>query len=250
MSGHSKWSTIKRKKGAADAKRGQVFTRLIREISVAAKSGGGDPDGNPRLRTAIDAAKAQNMPKDNIDRAIKKGTGELDGVTYEEITYEGYGPGGVAFLIEVMTDNKNRTAADIRHILNKRGGQLAKAGAVGYLFESKGLFTVDKAVADEDKIMEVALEAGAEDVKDEGEVWEIHCGPAEFNTVSQALADAGIKPSDSEYTKLPSTTVAVTDVGEAGRVLKLMEALDEYDDVQQVYANFDIDDEVMASLED
>ncbi|MBI4798578.1 MAG: YebC/PmpR family DNA-binding transcriptional regulator [Desulfarculus sp.] len=249
MSGHSKWSTIKRKKGAADAKRGQVFTRLIREISVAAKFGGGDIDGNPRLRTAVDAAKAQNMPKDNIDRAIKKGTGELEGVTYEEITYEGYGPSGVAFLIEVMTDNKNRTAADIRHILNKRGGQLAKAGSVGYLFEAKGLFTVDKAAADEDKIMEVALEAGAEDVKDEGEVWEVYCAPSDFNPVSQALTDAGIKPSSSELTKLPSTTVAVSDAGEAGKVLKLLEALDEYDDVQQVFANFDIDDEVLAALE-
>ena len=249
MSGHSKWSTIKRKKGAADAKRGQVFTRLIREISVAAKFGGGDPDGNPRLRTAVDAAKAQNMPKDNIERAIKKGTCELDGVTYEEITYEGYGPGGVAFLIEVMTDNKNRTAADVRNILNKRGGQLAKAGAVGYLFEAKGLFTVDKAAADEDKIMEVALEAGAEDVKDEGEVWEVYCAPSDFNPVSLALTAAGIKPSSSELTKLPSTTVPVSNPAEAGRVLKLLEALDEYDDVQQVFANFDIDDEVLAALE-
>jgi YebC/PmpR family DNA-binding regulatory protein len=249
MSGHSKWSTIKRKKGAADAKRGQAFTRLIREITVAAKFGGGDPDGNPRLRTAIDAAKAENMPKDNIERAIKKGTGELEGVTYEEITYEGYAPGGVAMLIEVMTDNKNRTAADIRHILNKRGGSLAKAGAVGYLFEGKGVFTVDKAAVDEDKLMEVALEAGAEDVKDEDDVFEIHCAPTDFNTVSQALTDAGIKPLSSEVTKLPSTTVAVTDLAEANRVIKLMDALDEYDDVQQVYANFDIADELLAQME-
>jgi YebC/PmpR family DNA-binding regulatory protein len=250
MSGHSKWSTIKRKKGAADAKRGQVFTRLIREITVAAKFGGGDPDGNPRLRTAIDAAKAENMPKDNIDRAIKKGTGELEGVSYEEITYEAYAPGGVALLIEVMTDNKNRTAADVRHILNKRGGSLAKAGSVGYLFEGKGVFTLDKSSADEDKLMEVALEAGAEDVKDEGDVWEVHCAPTDFNALSDALTQAGLKPSASEVTKLPSTTVAVTDPAEASRVIKLMDALDECDDIQQVYANFDIDDQLLASLED
>ncbi len=249
MSGHSKWSTIKRKKGAADAKRGQVFTRLIREITVAAKFGGGDPDGNPRLRTAIDAAKAENMPKDNIDRAIKKGTGELEGVSYEEITYEAYAPGGVAMLIEVMTDNKNRTAADVRHILSKRGGSLAKAGSVAYLFEGKGVFTVDKDGVDEEKLMEIALEAGAEDVKDEEDVFEVHCAPTDFNTVSLALEKAGIKPSASEVTKLPSTTVAVTDAGEAGRVLKLMDALDECDDVQQVFANFDINDELLATLE-
>ncbi|MCA1906344.1 MAG: YebC/PmpR family DNA-binding transcriptional regulator [Desulfarculus sp.] len=249
MSGHSKWSTIKRKKGAADAKRGQIFTRLIREIVVAAKAGGGDPDGNPRLRTAIEAAKAQNMPKDNIERAIKKGTGELEGVNYEEILYEGYGPGGVAFLIEVLTDNKNRAAADVRHILNKRGGALAKAGAVAYQFESKGVFTFDKAAVEEDQLMEVALEAGAEDVKDEGDSFEVHCAPADFYAVSQALEKAGLTPAEAKLTKLPVNTVEIKEAKEAGQVLALMEALDECDDVQAVYANFDIDDDVLAQLD-
>ncbi len=250
MSGHSKWSTIKRKKGAADAKRGKIFTRLMREITVAAKMGGGDPSGNPRLRTAIDAAKAQNMPKDNIERAIKKGTGELEGVTYDEVTYEGYGPGGVAFLIECLTDNKNRAAAEVRHILTKRGGTMAKAGAVSYLFESKGYIVFDKEGLDEDQVMEAALEAGADDVKDGGDVWEVYCEPGEFSSVLEGLQGAGLSPATAEVTKLPSTVVAISDKVEAGKVLALMEALDEADDVQNVYANFDIDDEVMASLED
>ncbi len=250
MSGHSKWSTIKRKKGAADAKRGKIFTRLMREITVAAKMGGGDASGNPRLRTAIDAAKAQNMPKDNIERAIKKGTGELEGVTYEEVIYEGYGPGGVAFLIECLTDNKNRAAAEVRHILTKRGGAMAKAGAVSYLFESKGYIVFDKEGLDEDQVMEAALEAGADDVKDGGDVWEVYCEPGEFSAVLEGLQGAGLTPATAEVTKLPSTVVAISDKVEAGKVLALMEALDEADDVQNVYANFDIDDEVMASLED
>lgn len=249
MSGHSKWSTIKRKKGAADAKRGKLFTRLIREIAVAAKMGGGDPTGNPRLRTAIAAAKAANMPKDNIERAIKKGTGELDGVTYEEIVYEGYGPGGVAFLIECLTDNRNRAASEVRHILTKRGGTMAKNGAVSYLFEAKGFFTFAKDEMDEDAMMEAALEAGADDVVDGGDVWEVYCEPGEFNAVSEAFETAGLKPLSAEVTKLPSTTVNITDPAEAAKVLKLMEALDDADDVQNVYANFDIDDEIMASLE-
>ena len=249
MSGHSKWSTIKRKKGAADAKRGQIFTRLIREIVVAAKSGGGDADGNPRLRTAIDAAKAQNMPKDNIERAIKKGTGELEGVNYEEILYEGYGPGGVAFLIEVLTDNKNRAAADVRHILNKRGGALAKAGAVAYQFEAKGVFSFDKAAVDEDQLMEAALESGAEDVKDEGDSFEVHCSPGDFYAVSRALEQAGLTPAEAKLTKLPVNSVEMKDAKEAGQVLALMDALDECDDVQAVYANFDIDDEVLAQMD-
>ncbi len=249
MSGHSKWSTIKRKKGAADAKRGKLFTRLIREIAVAAKMGGGDPSGNPRLRTAIAAAKAANMPKDNIERAIKKGTGELDGVTYEEIVYEGYGPGGVAFLIECLTDNRNRAASEVRHILTKRGGTMAKNGAVSYLFEAKGFFTFSKDGLDEDAMMEAALEAGADDVVDGGDVWEVYCEPGEFNSVNEAFETAGLKPLSAEVTKLPSTTVNITDPAEAAKVLKLMEALDDADDVQNVYANFDIDDEIMASLE-
>jgi YebC/PmpR family DNA-binding regulatory protein len=249
MSGHSKWSTIKRKKGAADAKRGQIFTRLMRELTIAAKMGGGDIDANSRLRTAVAAAKSQNMPKDNIERAIKKGTGELEGVTYEEITYEGYGPGGVAFLIECVTDNKNRAAAEVRHLLTKRGGSLAKSGAVSYLFESKGLFTFTKDAADEDQLMEIGLEAGAEDVTDEGDSFEVRCEPADFEGLSKAFADAGLTPQSSEVTKLPSTTVEITDPTEAGKVLKLMEALDDGDDVQAVYSNFDIPDEVMASLD-
>ena len=249
MSGHSKWSTIKRKKGAADAKRGQIFTRLMREITVAAKMGGGDPDGNPRLRTAIDAARAQNMPKDNIERAIAKGTGDMDGVTYEEITYEGYGPGGVGFIIEVMTDNKNRAAAEVRHILTKRGGSLAKSGAVSFQFESKGVFIVEKEQADEDKIMEVALEAGAEDVVDEGEIWEVHTAPTDFSAVAAALEEAGIAVQEASVSKLATATIPVTEASEAKKVLGLMEALDDCDDVQQVYANFDIDDDLMAELD-
>ncbi|MCF8034520.1 MAG: YebC/PmpR family DNA-binding transcriptional regulator [Desulfarculaceae bacterium] len=250
MSGHSKWSTIKRKKGAADAKRGQIFTRMMREITVAAKSGGGDVEGNPRLRTAVAAAKAQNMPKDNIERAIKKGTGELEGVTYEEITYEGYGPGGVAFLIECLTDNKNRAASEIRHILTKRGGSLAKAGAVGYLFEAKGIITFEKDAVDEDTLMEAALEAGAEDVVDEGDVWEVHTSPSDFNTVNEALAEAGLEPVEAEITKQSSTTVEVTDKGEAAKIMALMEALDEADDAQNVYSNFDIDEALLADLDE
>ncbi|KIX10773.1 YebC/PmpR family DNA-binding transcriptional regulator [Dethiosulfatarculus sandiegensis] len=249
MSGHSKWSTIKRKKGAADAKRGQIFTRLMRELTIAAKMGGGDIDANSRLRTAVAAAKSQNMPKDNIERAIKKGTGELEGVTYEEITYEGYGPGGVAFLIECVTDNKNRAAAEVRHLLTKRGGSLAKSGAVGYLFESKGLFSFAKDEADEDQLMEIGLEAGAEDVTDEGDTFEVRCEPSDFEALSQAFTEAGLTPLSAEVTKLPSTTVEITDPAEAGKVLKLMEALDDGDDVQAVYSNFDIPDEVMASLD-
>ena len=250
MSGHSKWSTIKRKKGAADAKRGQIFTRLMKEITIAARMGGGDVEGNPRLRTAVAAAKAENMPKDNIERAIKKGTGDLEGVNYEEILYEGYGPGGVAFLIECLTDNKNRTAADVRHVLNKRGGTMTKAGAVAYLFEAVGVFTFDKSEVDEDRIMEAALEAGAEDVRDEDDVWEVHCAPTDFSDVAEAFEKAGLSPSSAEVTKIASTTVEITGADEASKVLKLMESLDETDDVQQVFANFDIDDSILALLED
>ncbi|RJX34676.1 MAG: YebC/PmpR family DNA-binding transcriptional regulator [Desulfarculus sp.] len=250
MSGHSKWSTIKRKKGAADAKRGQMFTRIMREITVAAKMGGGDIEANPRLRTAVAAAKGQNMPKDNIERAIKKGTGELEGVSYEEITYEAYAPGGVAFIIACLTDNKNRAASDIRHILTKRGGSLAKAGAVAYMFESKGVITLDKEGLDEDKVTELALEAGAEDVKDEGDVWELHCAPGDFNAVLEALKAAGHEPESAEVTMLPSTTVAISDPADAAKLLGLMEALDDADDVQNVYANFDIDDEILSQMED
>jgi YebC/PmpR family DNA-binding regulatory protein len=250
MSGHSKWSTIKRKKGAADAKRGKIFTRLMREITVAAKMGGGDVDMNPRLRTAVDAAKGANMPKDNINNAIKKGTGELEGVEYEEITYEGYGPGGVAFLIDVLTDNRNRTAADIRHILSKRGGTMAKAGAVSYMFEQKGSLTFDKDGVDEDALMEAALEGGAEDVRDEDDAWVVITEPGDFNQVLEALEAAELKPAEAEVAKLPSTLTDVSDPKVAGQVLALMDALDECDDVQHVYSNFDIPEEVLAGLED
>ena len=250
MSGHSKWSTIKRKKGAADAKRGRIFTRLMREITVAAKMGGGDVDMNPRLRTAVDAAKTANMPKDNIKNAIKKGTGELEGVEYEEITYEGYGPGGVAFLIDVMTDNRNRTAADVRHILTKRGGTLAKTGAVSYMFEQKGSITFDKEEVSEDALMEAALEGGAEDVRDEGEEWVVITDPSDFSQVMEALEAAGLKPAEAEVTKLPTTLSDVSEAKAASQVLALMEALDDCDDVQHVYSNFDIPEEVLAELED
>jgi len=250
MSGHSKWSTIKRKKGAADAKRGKIFTRLMREITVAAKMGGGDIDGNPRLRTAVDAAKAQNMPKDNIERAIKKGTGELEGVSYEEVTYEGYGPGGVGFLIECLTDNKNRAASEVRHILTKRGGSLAKAGAVSYQFEAKGLILLSKEGLDEEKAMELALEAGAEDVRDGEDVWEVYTAPGDFSEVLESIKAQGVEPEEAELTKISGTLVEVSDPVEAKKILTLAEALDEADDVQNVFNNFDIPEEILAELEE
>jgi YebC/PmpR family DNA-binding regulatory protein len=250
MSGHSKWSTIKRKKGAADAKRGQIFTRLMREITVAAKAGGGDIDGNPRLRTAVDAAKGQNMPKDNIERAIKKGTGELEGVSYDEVTYEGYGTGGVAFLVECLTDNKNRAASEVRHAFTKRGGSLAKAGAVAYMFEAKGYIVFNKEGLDEDKIMEAALEAGADDVKDGEDVWEVFTEPGDFTTVTEAFKKLGLEPMEAEFTKIAGTLVEITDENEARKILALADALDELDDVQNVYNNFDIPEEILAQLED
>jgi YebC/PmpR family DNA-binding regulatory protein len=250
MSGHSKWSTIKRKKGAADAKRGQIFTRLMREITVAAKAGGGDIDGNPRLRTAVDAAKAQNMPKDNIERAIKKGTGELEGVSYEEVIYEGYGTGGVAFLVECLTDNKNRAASEVRHVFTKRGGSLAKAGAVAYMFEAKGYIAFSKEGLDEDKIMEAALEAGADDIKDGDDVWEVYTEPGDFTAVVEAFKAQGMEPTEAEFLKVAGNLVEVTDENEARKIMALAEALDELDDVQNVYNNFDIPEEILAKLED
>jgi YebC/PmpR family DNA-binding regulatory protein len=246
MSGHSKWSKIKHTKGAADAKRGKIFTKIIREITTAARIGGGDPNGNARLRKAIDAAKAQNMPGDNIDRAVKKGTGELEGVQYEEIRYEGYGPGGVALLVEVMTDNKNRTVAEIRHAFSKYNGSMAAAGAVGWLFKDKGLIAVDKSVPEE-SLMEVALEAGAEDITDAGDEWQVTTGPGEYFAVKEALEKAKIPMARSELTKLPDNTVKVAGK-DAETTLKLIEALEDHDDVQNVYANFDISDEEMARM--
>jgi len=247
MSGHSKWSTIKRKKGAADAKRGKAFTKLIKEIMVAARFGGGDMNANPRLRTAVLAAKAENMPRENIDRAIKKGTGELEGVNYEELTYEGYGPGGVAMLLEVLTDNKNRTVADVRHVFSKQNGSIGEAGCVSWMFEKKGLMTINKAGVDEDRLIEVALDAGALDVNDAGKEFDVTTSPGNFEEVKKKLEEAGFKCSYGEVTMVPQTTVRLAGK-EAEQMLKLMEALEDADDVQKVYANFDIADEEMERL--
>jgi len=247
MSGHSKWSTIKRKKGAADAKRGKIFTKIIKEIIIAARSGGGDMNANPRLRTAILAAKAENMPRDNIDRAIKKGTGELEGVNYEEFTYEGYGPGGVAMLLEVLTDNKNRTVADVRHIFSKQNGNLGEAGCVSWVFEKKGLISFDKTGVDEDRLIEVALDAGALDVKDTGKEFDVTTPPGTFEEVKKKLETTGFKSTYGEVTMVPQTTVRLSGK-EAEQMLRLMEGLEDSDDVQKVYANFDIADEEMERL--
>lgn len=248
MSGHSKWSTIKRKKGKADAQRGKIFTKLIKEITVAARDGGGDPDANPRLRTAINAAKEANMPSENIDRAIKKGTGELPGVKYEEFTYEGYGPNGVAILVETMSDNKNRTTADVRHIFTKYNGSLGESGCVSWIFKQKGYIVVDEEKCDEDTIFNVALEAGAEDIKSEDGSIEIITAPNDFETVRQAIADQGIEYAQAEVNKLPKNLVKLDGV-EAQKTLRLMEALEDHDDVQKVYANFDIDESIMETME-
>jgi len=247
MSGHSKWSQIKRKKGAADAKRGQVFTKLIKEITVAARFGGGDPEGNARLRTAIAAAKAENMPKDNIERAIKKGTGELEGVTYEEFPYEGYGPGGAAVLVEVLTDNKNRTTAEVRHIFSRSGGNLGEAGSVAWMFHKKGYIVIDKAAIDEDKLMEVVLDAGAEDIEAGDKEYEVTTDPQKLDAVKKALEKARVKYQVAELTMYPQSTIAL-DGKHAEQMLRLMEQLEEHDDVQKVYSNFDIPDSVMEQL--
>jgi len=247
MSGHSKWSSIKHKKGAADAKRGRIFTRLIKEITVAARMGGGDPDGNPRLRTAVMAAKAENMPKDNIERAIKKGTGELEGVSYDEINYEAYGPGGAAMLIECLTDNKNRTVADIKHIIERHGGNLGEPGCVAWIFDKQGMIIFDRDGVDEEKLLDIALEAGAEDVKEEETEFEVIISPSEFETVKKAFDDAGLEYSMAEISMVPQNTVKL-EGKKAEQMLNLMEALEENDDVNNVYANFDIPDEVMEAL--
>src|SRR3989338_6180039 len=220
MSGHSKWATIKRKKGAADAKRGQMFTKLIKEITVAARAGGGDPGGNPRLRTAIASARASSMPNDNIDRAIKKGTGELEGVNYEEISYEGYGPKGVALMIDSLTDNKNRTVAELRNLLSKRGGNLGESGSVGWMFHKKGFLSFDKKSIPEDKIMEAALEAGAEDITDTEETWDVTCAPTDFEKVKEALAS--FKPLHAEISMIPQNRVELADATDAQKMLNLM----------------------------
>jgi len=248
MSGHSKWSTIKRKKGAIDAKRGKIFTKLIKEISLAARLGGGDPEGNPRLRAAVLAAKDENMPKDNIDRAIKKGVGAAEGgVNYEELTYEGYGPGGVAVLVEVMTDNKQRTVAEIRHIFSKSGGNLGENGCVAWIFEKRGTISIDKKVIDEEKLMEIALEAGADDVRDEGDEYMVVTDVSAFEDVKSAIGAQKIAWLEAKINMIPQNEVKL-DVGKAESMLKMMEKLEDNDDVQNVYANFDIDDEVMEKL--
>ena len=249
MSGHSKWATIKHKKGAADAKRGKVFTRLIKEITIAAKQGGGDPDGNPRLRTAILAAKAENMPADNIKRAIQRGTGELEGLSYEEIVYEGYGPGGVAIMVQVLTDNKNRAVSELRHAFSKNNGNLGESGSVGYLFSKKGLIIVDKSKVSEEKLTEIALDAGAEDLSDEGDTWEVITDPKDYDAVLAAIKAAGITPEHSEVTMIASTYQKLEGT-QATAMMRLLETLEDLDDTQNVYTNFDMDEAAVAARGD
>ncbi|MFH1313775.1 MAG: YebC/PmpR family DNA-binding transcriptional regulator [Candidatus Eisenbacteria bacterium] len=247
MSGHSKWSTIKRKKGKADAERGKLFSKIIKELTVAARAGGGDPDGNPRLRAAIDAARSGNMPAANIDKAIKRGTGELPGITYEEHSYEGYGPQGVAILIEVLTDNKNRTTSEIRHLLSKNGGHLGEVGCVSWMFDLKGSIEVEKGKVDEDELMTVALDAGAEDVKTENDFFEVVTTSGDLEKVRSALVEKGMPLVRAQLTRNPQTVIAL-EGKPAEQVLRLMDALDVHDDVQKVYANFDVPDEIIESL--
>jgi YebC/PmpR family DNA-binding regulatory protein len=245
MSGHSKWATIKHKKGAADAKRGKIFTRLIKEVTMAARQGGGDPDGNPRLRTAIAAAKAENMPADNIKRAIQRGTGELEGANYEEISFEGYGPGGVAIIVECTTDNRNRAVSEIRHAFSKNGGNLGEPNSVRFMFAKKGLIVVDKAAADEEKLMSLALEAGADDMSEEGDTWEITTDPNAYEAVAQAIKAAGIETVVSEITMIASTYTKLEGAA-ANQMMRLLEVLEDNDDTQNVYSNFDMEMEEVA----
>ncbi len=247
MSGHNKWAKIKHKKAGTDAQRGKLFSRLIKEITIAAKNGGGDFNGNPRLRLAVQTAKDNNMPADNIKRAVQRGTGELPGVQYEEITYEGYGPGGVAVMIELVTDNKNRTVAELRHLLDRNNGKLAEAGSVAWMFQKKGSIEVPKSAIGEDDLLNVILEAGADDMRAEDEYYDITTSSEAFEPVKKAIEDKGLKINNASVQLLPQNTVRV-EGKEAEQVLKLMEALEEHDDVQNVYANFDIDDSVLAQL--
>ena len=248
MSGHSKWSTIKHKKSAADAKRGKIFTKIIKEITVAARIGGGDIDANPRLRAALDRGRAANMPSDNIDRAIKKGTGELEGVNYEEVSYEGYGPGGAALYIEAVTDNKNRTVAEMKHILTKHNGSLGKNGTVAFKFERLGMVTYSKEDVEEDALMEAALEAGADDVRDDGDNWLVVCDPSSFVEVKETLEKGRLpKPEDAQIGMSPLTTVRL-EGKDAEMMLKIYTKLDDHDDVQNVYSDFDIDDEIIENF--
>jgi YebC/PmpR family DNA-binding regulatory protein len=248
MSGHSKWHTIKHKKGAADAKRGKIFTRLIKELTVAARSGGGDVDMNPRLRTIVNEAKANNMPRENIERAIRRGTGEEPGVSYEEIIYEGYGPGGVALMIQTLTDNKNRTVGEIRHLLAKFNGNLAAENSVAWMFSRKGQIFVNKGKVDEDKLLSAALDAGADDMNDDESAWEIVTAPDSFEAVRDAVKGLGVEPTSAEIAMVPQNYVKLQGK-DANQMIKLMEALDDHDDVQNVWANFDIEEkEIEASL--
>jgi YebC/PmpR family DNA-binding regulatory protein len=247
MSGHSKWSTIKHKKGAADAKRGKVFTRIIKEMTVAARLGGGDPAANPRLRAAVAEAKANNMPKDNVERAIKRGTGEIEGVSYEEVTYEGYGPGGVALLVEAMTDNTNRTTPEIRHMFEKAGGNMGTPGSVRFQFDRKGYFSIEKKAVDEDKLMEIVLEAGADDLQTEDpETYEVYTSPEAFEQVRQALEKNNIPTLEAKLGQIPSNYVKL-DEQKAKAMLRLLEMLDDHDDVQNVWSNFDIPEDLLES---
>jgi YebC/PmpR family DNA-binding regulatory protein len=246
MSGHSKWATIKHKKGALDAKRGKIFTRLIKEIAIAARSGG-DPDGNPRLRTAILAAKAENMPADNIKRAIQRGTGELPGAVYEEISFEGYGPGGVALIVDVTTDNRNRTVSEIRHMLSKHGGNLGETGSVRFMFSKKGVIAVEKSAANEEQLMNIVLEHGGEDLNDEGDTWEIITDPGSFEPVLNAVKAAKVETVMSEVTMVASTYTKL-EGATAAQMVRLLEALEDFDDTQNVYSNFDMDAEQMEQV--
>jgi YebC/PmpR family DNA-binding regulatory protein len=247
MSGHSKWATIKHKKGALDAKRGKIFTRLIKEITMAAKAGGGDVEGNPRLRGAVAAAKAENMPQDNIKRAIQRGTGELEGVNYEEITFEGYGPGGVALLVEVTTDNRNRTVSDIRHAFTKGGGNMGEAGSVSWMFQKKGSIIIPKAKAKEDDLMNIVLEQGGDDLNDDGENWEITTAPSAFDTVLEAVKKSGAEVAHSEVGMIPTIYVKL-EGSAANTMIRLLETLEDTDDVQNVYSNFDVDQKTLEEV--
>lgn len=248
MSGHSKWANIKHKKGAADARRGKIFTRLIKEITVAARMGGGDPDGNPRLRSAIANARSENMPKDNIIRGIKKGTGEIEGEVYDEILYEGYGPGGIAVLVECMTDNRNRTVAEVRHFFAKSNGNLGEAGCVAYMFDKKGMIYVDKSTTTEEELMDLAIEAGADDVAENGDQFEVLTAPEDFDEVRENLEKTGVTIAEASLTMVPQNTIAVTEEKQAKALLRLLQSLEEFEDVQNVHANCDIDEKLLEAL--
>ena len=245
MSGHSKWSTIRHKKSAQDSKRGKIFSKLIKEITIAARIGGGDPEGNPRLRAAIAAAKAENMPKDNMERAIKKGAGEQEGTSYEETNYEGYGPGGVAILVDVLTDNRNRAASDVRHIFSRNGGSLGEAGCVAWMFKNCGIMVFNKAKTKEEEVMEIALEAGAEDVREQEDQFEVITSVMDYEKVKAAFDHRSLEYELAEITKIPQTTIRIEDDRQAQQLLKLMDALEDCDDVQHAYANFDIPDAIL-----